>query len=146
MVTFLANSVGLRENAWEGQVVPTLLSIARSPLSFEQIRDDAAHASDLAHGQFEVERLEAISMRDLGELVACVKERSTQLDQHGLLSVLYTARLLWRRDTVAKAFISAFATVPWWKAATASVPDRRWADPASLARWTYDATRTGDMA
>jgi 8-oxo-dGTP pyrophosphatase MutT (NUDIX family) len=133
VAVFLANSMGEREGGLYGQVVPTVLSVAHSSLSFEQIRDNASHSSDLAHGSYEVAGLEEVPMRDLSEVATWARDQSDRLDQHGLLSIIYAARLRWGPDEVASKFQSEFASRPWWRSSSAAGGDRRWAPPTALA-------------
>lgn len=144
VAVFLANSIGQSHPveqshsveqggvAWEGQLVASLLSVARTPLSLRELEQLSLHAADLADGAFEVAGLVAVDLSTVDEVAAWSREHATELDQHGFLSLLYAARLKWGAEATTKAFSTAFSDRRWWQLPRPGAPSRVWADPARL--------------
>lgn len=99
-----------------GQIVAVVLYLAHTRETFEDLELALTHAN-LALGSFEVDKLVSVDLRtgDTARgLAEWAKQNSSELDQHGLLSCLYTAATLDGPITAKDAFQKAFYDRPWW--------------------------------
>lgn len=131
VAVFLANAIGFRGEEAEAQLVPTVLSLARSDLSFREIEQRSFSGSDLALGAFEVAGLRPVWMTDVEALAEFAEHEAHSLDQHGFLSILYSAMVTWGTDATQAAFGHRFDTSPWCERPVSGLP-RRWANPNAL--------------
>lgn len=90
---FLANSRNPRND--DGQLVVCVLYIARADVDFEGVQRLLWSRSDLAKGRFEVDNLIPLDLDSPRQFELGLAPLVEQLDQHGLLSCVYTAKLLW---------------------------------------------------
>lgn len=106
-----------QDRSGRGQLVLTVLYLCR----VEQTADDLRQlltTADPSLGGFEVEDL-VVLPTDGGDgaaatLAAAAAAQAAWLDQHGLLSCLYTAAVLDGPEPARKAFVAAFPDRPWW--------------------------------
>lgn len=105
-----------------GQLVATVLFLARVPYSRERLRE-LARESDPALGGFEVDDLVFVdapvatngnSNAFADHVARFARTFATELDQHGVLSCLYAASAVASPEAARSAFESAFSTAPWW--------------------------------
>jgi hypothetical protein len=144
MVLFLANSVGLnKDRKLEGQIVVTALLLARTRYELAEVIAQAAHASDLALGSYEVDRLEGCPIANAEQTAAWCAKNATRIDQHALLGCLYASAVLFGEHAAVEAFLTAFADSPWW---LQGVADRGWprncVDPGRLVQEGAGADET----
>lgn len=107
---FMANSVNPVKD--EGQLVATLLSVARTDLTFHEVQEHLWSRSDLAAGRFEVDDLVPVEMgAGIDAFMECVESHMPDLDQHGALSIIYAGAVVWGREELRKAFDRAVANL-----------------------------------
>lgn len=121
---FLANSrnqSGSRRG--RGQLVAVVLFLATVPDTAEELGKRLQFA-DPSLGRFEVDHFEVVGRsapcstsrnESFSESAArFARARAASLDQHGLLSCLYTSAVLDGAEKARAAFESAFNDQPWW--------------------------------
>lgn len=115
VAVFLANIAGPAVSPQgTGQMVAVVLSLATVPETEAEVQALARRA-DPARGRFEHEGLEAIPLDSVDQVAkACLGLRD-RLDQHGLLSALYTAATRWGPIEAQAAFADVFGHAPWWQ-------------------------------
>jgi 8-oxo-dGTP pyrophosphatase MutT (NUDIX family) len=132
IAVFVANSIGFRDGEAEAQLVPTVLSLARIDLSFDEIERRSYTDADAALGAFELETLRPVSMTDADAVAQYAEDHAADLDQHGFLSLVYSAMVAWGIGETLTAFGSRFDTTPWCEREVMGFP-RNWADPDALS-------------
>lgn len=115
VAVFLANA---RERSSapdsRGQLVGVLLSLARAEQTMDELRHGGDARSDMSKGRFEWDELVACPTKSAEAMAAWARETAPALDQHGLLSIVYTAMTLYGPEVTRSAFECAFHEGPWW--------------------------------
>jgi 8-oxo-dGTP pyrophosphatase MutT (NUDIX family) len=94
---FLANSRNTLRDA-EGQLVVCSLYLGRVDGDLDAVKSGLWSRANLATGRFEVDDLIAIDVGTIELFENDLKRLEEPLDQHALLSCIYTAHLLWGDD------------------------------------------------
>jgi 8-oxo-dGTP pyrophosphatase MutT (NUDIX family) len=101
---FLANSTNPHRHG-EGQLVATVLSIARVTESYDELTASVWTRSDLATGRYEVDDLLGLPLSGTADdLMTAVEPLLEDLDQHGALSIVYVAAAVWGRDEARRSY------------------------------------------
>lgn len=142
-----------------GQVLAAVLHVARLDRPWSDVAGDVAKA-DPSLGRFELEDLVAIPIgvhatsgcrtSQTGTsrtLARYARDHASDLDQHGLLSMLYAAAYLDGPDSARAAFTEAFADRPWWDIPAGDIRPRVVRSPATLlGMTTFDTAPEADWA
>lgn len=138
VAVFLANA---RERTvtpgGRGQLVGVVLNLARTDQTLDQLRRGGDARSDMSRGRFEWDEFVACPTNSVHAMASWARMAAPDLDQHGLLSVVYSAMTLYGPAATRSAFEHAFLEGPWWCGpAAGSALYRVCRDPGPLAGTT----------
>ncbi len=123
-----------------GQLVGVLLSLARTERTMDELRHAGDARSDMSKGRFEWDELIACPTESPKAMAAWARESAPCLDQHGLLSIVYTAMTLYGPTATRSAFENEFHQGPWWCGpAAGSAMQRVCRDPGPLIGTTTES-------
>ncbi len=145
---FLANirNSGLPPEGGRGQLVAAVLYLCHVPYDVDGVRTRMAEA-DPSLGGFEVDDLVTVPLKpaaDPGALTEMSQVttaqalarfsfgHATEIDQHGLLSCLYTAAVIDGPRATIDAFTEMFRDAPWWDLSSVGEHPRVVRDPRVL--------------
>lgn len=134
VAVFLANARD-RPRAGEsrGQLVGVVLSLARTDESVTALQRGGNSRSDLSKGRFEWEELVTCPTESASAMADWARSNAPDLDQHGLLSVVYAAMTLHGQEATRREFELKFDDGPWWCGpAAGSWGSRVCRDPGAL--------------
>lgn len=97
-----------------GQLVGVVLSLARTEKTLAQMQADGHSRSDMSKGRFEWDELLPCPAGSATAMAGWAKNHARDLDQHGLLSVIYASMTLFGPKDTRIALLTAFADGPWW--------------------------------
>lgn len=115
VAVFLANVRERSSNrSGTGQLVGVVLSLARTDRTLDQLRVGGHSRSDMSKGRFEWDDFVSCPTSSAVEMAAWARGMSADLDQHGLLSIVYASMTLHGPRSTRDAFSLTFDDGPWW--------------------------------